>query len=75
MKVTVVLHRDVCGRFVARCLALPGCVATADTQESATQRIGHLARSYLDSLAACTPMTVEVLTSVVAGQPATAGSE
>ena len=63
MKVSVVIYRDACGGHVARCPTLPGCVVNADTAENATEKMRLAVKSYLCSLDASQPATVELVVS------------
>lgn len=66
MKVSVIMRRGACGRHVARCPTLPGCVVNADTAENAAQKMRLAVRSYLCSLDVSSPMTIDMLVSVEA---------
>ena len=59
MKIIVVIFRDPGGVHVARCPSLPGCAASADTAEGAAEKMRQAVKSYLCSLDAPPPETID----------------
>ncbi len=50
MEVATLILASTDGQYVARCPSLPGCVARADTRESAEHKLRDAVAGYLASL-------------------------
>jgi predicted RNase H-like HicB family nuclease len=50
MKYRVSIERDEDGRFIARCLALPGCISEGKTRKEALANIKDAIDGYIASL-------------------------
>jgi antitoxin HicB len=50
MKYRVSIERDEDGKFIARCLALPGCISEGKTRKEALSNIKDAIEGYIASL-------------------------
>ena len=58
MKITILIRARPDGQYVAHCPSLPGCVASANTRESAQHKMREAVVGYLASMDAVVPAKV-----------------
>ncbi|HOD82629.1 MAG TPA: type II toxin-antitoxin system HicB family antitoxin [Phycisphaerae bacterium] len=58
MKITILIRARADGQYVANCPSLPGCVASANTRESAQHKMREAVVGYVASMDAVVPANV-----------------